>query len=195
VQRIRRHLTYANVMSSLAVFLLLGGGAAFAASKAIGPHRIGAHRLKAGSVRTGKIAAEAVTRKKIRAGAVTGDKLAPGSVGAAALAPGAVTPDKLAPGAQPTPVASMEVNAAGTVISSTPGVSVLHFSTGAYCVKLPFAAAGGAVSTAGTPELKSSAQVTVPADRNCLSRGFSGATVYTTADGTIANEDWGGVFR
>ncbi len=190
MQRIRSHLTYANVISSLALFLVLGGGAAFAASK-----MIGTNQLKAGSVRTGKIAKEAVTAAKIRDGAVTGTKLAPGAVSGDKLAPGAVGTDKLAPAAQPTPVASMEVDADGTVVSSTPGVSVLHFATGAYCVNLPFAAMGGAVSTAGTAELKSSAQVTVPADKNCASRGFSGATVYTTADGIVANEDWGGVFR
>jgi hypothetical protein len=89
----------------------------------------------------------------------------------------------------------MEVDADGTVVSSTPGVSVLHFSAGAYCVNLPFVAMGGSVSTAGTAEVKSGAQVTVPADKNCASRGFSGATVYTTDEGGIANEDWGGVFR
>jgi hypothetical protein len=173
VQRIRRHLTYANAMSSLAVFLVLGGGAAFAASK-----MIGSGQLKAGSVRTGKIAKEAVTGTKIRVGAVTGPKLAAGSVEAEALAPGAVTPEKLAAAARAAPVASMEVDADGTVVSSTPGVSVLHFSAGAYCVNFPFVA-----------------QVTVPADKNCASRGFSGATVYTTDEGGIANEDWGGVFR
>jgi hypothetical protein len=190
VQRIHRHLTYANVISSLALFLVLGGGAAFAASK-----MIGSGQLKAGSVRTGKIAKEAVTGTKIREAAVTGSKLAPGSVEAEKLAPGAVTPEKLAATARAAPVASMEVGADGTVVSSTPGVSVLHFSAGAYCVNFPFVAMGGSVSTAGTAELKSSAQVTVPADKNCASRGFSGATVYTTVDGVIANEDWGGVFR
>jgi hypothetical protein len=70
VKQIRRRLTYANVMSSLAVFLVLGGATAFAASK------IGANQLKANSVKTGKIVKEAVTTSKLKNGSVTTPKLA-----------------------------------------------------------------------------------------------------------------------
>ena len=55
MKQIRQRLTYANVMSSIAVFLVLGGATAFAATK------IGANQLKANSVLTGKIKKEAVT--------------------------------------------------------------------------------------------------------------------------------------
>ena len=41
MKQIRQRLTYANVMSSIAVFLVLGGATAFAATK------IGANELKA----------------------------------------------------------------------------------------------------------------------------------------------------
>ena len=67
--RIRKRLTYANVMSSIAVFLVLGGATAFAASK------IGSNQLKANSVTTGKIKKNAVTTAKIKNGAVTGAKV------------------------------------------------------------------------------------------------------------------------
>jgi hypothetical protein len=70
VTQIRKRLTYANVMSSIAVFLILGGATAFAASK------IGANQLKANSVKTGKIVKEAVTAGKIKNGAITTNKLA-----------------------------------------------------------------------------------------------------------------------
>jgi hypothetical protein len=70
VKQIRQRLTYANVMSSIAVFLILGGATAFAATK------IGANQLKANSVKTGKIVKEAVTAGKIKNGAVTTNKLA-----------------------------------------------------------------------------------------------------------------------
>jgi hypothetical protein len=50
VRRIRPQLTYANVMSTLAVFLLLAGGGAYAAGK-----------LKKNSVKSKHIASEAVT--------------------------------------------------------------------------------------------------------------------------------------
>lgn len=71
---LRERLTYANVMSSLAVFLVLGGATAFAASK------IGAKDLKAGAVKTSKIAKEAVTTAKLRNNAVNGAKVLDGSL-------------------------------------------------------------------------------------------------------------------
>jgi hypothetical protein len=49
VKHIRKRLTYANVMSSIAVFLILGGATAFAAKK------IGSNQLKSNSVTTAKI--------------------------------------------------------------------------------------------------------------------------------------------
>jgi hypothetical protein len=66
---IRKRLTYANVMSSIAVFLVLGGATAFAASK------IGSNQLKANSVTTAKIKKNAVTTAKIKKDAVTGAKV------------------------------------------------------------------------------------------------------------------------
>jgi hypothetical protein len=75
VKQIRNRLTYANVMSSLAVFLVLGGATAFAATK------IGSNQLKAGSVITGKIKREAVTTAKIKNNAVNGAKANENSFG------------------------------------------------------------------------------------------------------------------
>jgi hypothetical protein len=68
VKQVRKRLTYANVMSSLAVFLVLGGATAFAAKK------IGSNQLKANSVTTAKIKKKAVTTAKIKNNAVTGAK-------------------------------------------------------------------------------------------------------------------------
>jgi hypothetical protein len=86
LKQIRRHLTYANVMSSIAVFLLLGGATALAATK------IGPNQLKANSVKTGKIVKEAVTNGKIKKNAVTGAKVRDGSLSVADLAAGTLTP-------------------------------------------------------------------------------------------------------
>jgi hypothetical protein len=74
VNKIRKRLTYANVMSSIAVFLVLGGATAFAASK------IGANQLKANSVLTGKIKKEAITTSKLKKSAVVGAKVKDGSL-------------------------------------------------------------------------------------------------------------------
>jgi hypothetical protein len=90
VKQIRQRLTYANVMSSIAVFFILGGATAFAATK------IGANELKANSVLTGKIKKEAVTAGKIKNAAITTGKLAAGGVTNEKLADNAVTSTKIA---------------------------------------------------------------------------------------------------
>jgi hypothetical protein len=80
---VRRHLTYANVIATLALFLALGGGAVWAAGK------IGTKNLKTNAVTAGKIKRNAVTSVKIRANAVTGEKLKAGAVSFAKFASGA----------------------------------------------------------------------------------------------------------
>jgi hypothetical protein len=91
LKQIRKRLTYANVMSSLAVFLILGGATAFAAVKKVGPNEI-----KANSIKTGKIVKEAVTAGKLKNGAVSESKLADGAVTTNKLADNAVTTTKIA---------------------------------------------------------------------------------------------------
>jgi hypothetical protein len=63
MQSIRKRLTYANVMSSIAVFLVLGG-AAFAASQ-LPKNSVGTKQLKKNSVTTAKIKNGAVTGSKV----------------------------------------------------------------------------------------------------------------------------------
>src|ERR1700761_6129708 len=86
VRAIGRRLTYANVIATLALFLALGGGAVWAASKA--STKIGTGKLKPNAVTAGKIKANAVTSAKIREAAVTGAKLREGAVNFAKLAAG-----------------------------------------------------------------------------------------------------------
>jgi hypothetical protein len=62
-------------MSSIAVFLVLGGGAAYAAKK------IGSNEIKANSITTGKIKKNAITTAKLKNGAVTGSKVKLASLG------------------------------------------------------------------------------------------------------------------
>lgn len=68
MKQIRKRLTYANLMSSIAVFLVLGGATAIAA-------KVSSKQLKANSVTTGKIKKNAVTTAKIKNDAVTGAKV------------------------------------------------------------------------------------------------------------------------
>lgn len=70
MKSVRTRLTYANVMSSIAVFLVLGGGAAFAAGQ-----------LAKNSVGTKQLKNNAVTTKKIKKNAVTGAKVKESTLG------------------------------------------------------------------------------------------------------------------
>jgi hypothetical protein len=90
VKQIRKRITYANVMSSIAVFLVLGGGAAYAAKK------IGSNEIKGNSITTGKIKKEAVTAAKIKNSSVTTAKIANNAVTTAKIANSAVSTDKIA---------------------------------------------------------------------------------------------------
>jgi len=78
VKQIRKRLTYANVMSSIAVFLVIGGATAFAA---LGKNTVGSKQLKKNAVTTAKIKNNAVTTAKIKKGAVTGAKLNLATIG------------------------------------------------------------------------------------------------------------------
>ena len=78
MQTIRRNLTYANVMATVAVFLALGGSAI-----ALSKNSVGTRQLKKNAVTTKKIKNNAVTAAKIRSGSIGGGKLADGSIGIA----------------------------------------------------------------------------------------------------------------
>jgi hypothetical protein len=96
---IRRRLSYANVVSTLALFLVLAGGAAFAArvpKKSVGPRQ-----LKANAVTTAKIKANAVTTRKIRRNAVRTGKIRDGAIESAKIANGSVGLDDLDQGTLP----------------------------------------------------------------------------------------------
>ncbi len=64
MRAIRERITYANVMSSLAVVLVLGGGTALAAGLA--KNSVGSKQLKKNAVTTAKIKKNAVTGAKVK---------------------------------------------------------------------------------------------------------------------------------
>lgn len=74
MNRIRKRLTYANVMSSIAVFLVLGGATALATTQ-LAKNSVGTKQLKRNSVTAAKIKKNAVTNAKIKKDAVTGAKV------------------------------------------------------------------------------------------------------------------------
>ena len=71
MRKIRPQLTYANVISTLCLFLLLTGGSALAAAT-FAKNSVGPRQLKSKAVTSGKIANNAVTSAKIAKGTITG---------------------------------------------------------------------------------------------------------------------------
>jgi hypothetical protein len=71
---LRGKLTYANVISSLCLFLLLGGGAAFAAGK-LAKNSVGTKQIKNSAVTAAKIKKGTITNAKIKNGTITGAKI------------------------------------------------------------------------------------------------------------------------
>lgn len=91
MKKIRRRITYANVMSSIAVFLVLGGATALAAGMA--KNSVGSKQLKKNAVTTAKIKNGAVTTSKIKDGAISGAKVNLSTLGTVPNASRAATAD------------------------------------------------------------------------------------------------------
>ncbi len=78
--KIRDKLSYANVMATLCFFLLLSGGAAYAATQ-LAKSSVGSKQLRKNAVTTAKVKNEAVTTPKLASDAVTGAKLNESTLG------------------------------------------------------------------------------------------------------------------
>ncbi len=90
MKQIRKRLTYANVMSSIAVFLILGGATALAATQ-LGKNSVGTKQLKKNAVTAAKIKKNAVTSAKIKKNAVTTAKIKNNAVTGAKVKDGSLT--------------------------------------------------------------------------------------------------------
>jgi len=82
-------LTYANVVSTLALFLVLGSSAAYAADK------IRSGDIAPGAVRTSDVFKRAIVSGKIGVAAVRSNQIAAGAVGSKQIGAGAVAPSNL----------------------------------------------------------------------------------------------------
>jgi hypothetical protein len=89
MKRVRVRITYANVVSTLALFLVLGGGAAFAATK------LTTNDIKKGAIKTKLLAKNAVSSAKIASKAVKARNIAPGAVGGKQLAADSIDGSKV----------------------------------------------------------------------------------------------------
>ena len=93
MKRLRPRLSYANVVSTLALFLVLGGGAAFAAQK------LTTNDIKKGAIKTKLLAKNAVKNAKIASKAVKARNIAPDSIDGSKVRNGSLTPADLLGGA------------------------------------------------------------------------------------------------
>jgi len=150
MKSIRKRLTYANVMTTIGVFLLLAGGTAIAARQ-LGKKTVGTKQLKTNAVTTPKIKKAAVTKAKIKDGAIDATKLADGSATGAKIADGAVTASKIAPGS--TVFTQRIARFAPTTTSPPSGV----YQVGSYTQ-----GAGEANQILGAIDVKFSAACTLP---------------------------------
>lgn len=93
MNKLKRHLSVANALSCIALFVALGG-AAYASGK-IGPGQVKAVNIANQAVTNAKIKTQAVTSGKIKNSGINAQDLAPGVVINSKLAKKAVTNPKL----------------------------------------------------------------------------------------------------
>jgi len=183
LKKLSNRLTYANVMSTVAVFLVLGGATAFAATK------IGSGEIKANAILTGKIKKEAVTTSKIKNSAISTSKIADDAVtggkvneGSLGTVPSANTAN-FAGSANPEAFAKVEVNGSvDTALSKGIGsANVTHPESGVYCVTAPFTPRGAQASIQFGGTLTAVAQVSVGGTGLCPAPAVQ---VITSSSGT-----------
>jgi hypothetical protein len=172
VKQIRKRLTYANVMSSIAVFLMLGGATAFAATK------IGSNEIKGNAITTGKIKKEAVSRAKIKKNAIDASKLADGSVTNSKLAADAVTGDKVKDGSLTG--ADLNLGTVGTVPSANNANAVNGQSIASFFKEVPTNGAAVTALEFGGVKLTASCPATVPNLTATNTSGIPGAIRFGT---------------
>ncbi len=80
IRKLRDNLTYANVMVTILAFVVLGGGAAYAAFR-VPPNSVGSRQLKAKAVTGGKIANGTISGGKLEAETITGANIKMSALG------------------------------------------------------------------------------------------------------------------
>jgi len=188
VKQIRRRLSYANVMSTVSVFLILGGATAIAAK--VPKRSVGPRQLKANAVRTSKIKANAVTTRKIKRKAVTTSKLRDSAVKNAKIADGAVTGAKVFDGTLTG--ADIDLSSLGTVPSAAEAESLAGRRS--YSIKLaagesaPIASHGAVTLTAACDQPGGNDRVRVIATTTAEETAVSGPFAEFVGPGSSEEE-------
>jgi hypothetical protein len=127
-------LSYANVVSTLALFVAISGASAYAADQ-LANKSVGEPQLRPGAVTADKIRKNAVTAPKIKAAAVKQGKLADGSVTASKMALSSVAAGSLAANSVSNEKIAADAVTGDKVVESTlsqvPNASRADFATAA----------------------------------------------------------------
>jgi len=160
--KMKPRLTYANVTSTLALFIALTGATAFAATK-LPDKSVGEFQLRPGAVTADKLRTNAVTAPKIKAGAVKQGKLANGSVTAQKLTTGSVASSSLQSASvtneKIAPEAVTGDKALESTFSQVPSASKADFAANAESGNPPAFALISSEATIDSSQSKSIAQV------------------------------------
>jgi hypothetical protein len=134
----RDHLTYANVVATLALFLVVAGGSVWAASKIgsrdIKRDAVKSKHIKNGAVKQQDLGANSVGPSSLQGNAVGSDQLAPDSVGTRELKQGGVAYADVDPQAL-SPRLFAHVSSSGQLGESAGVESAGRTGTGQYYVR------------------------------------------------------------
>ena len=146
MSRLRRALSFENVLVTVVAFAALAGGTAYAAGH-LGKGSVGKKQLKANSVSAAKIKKNAVTAAKLKKSAITSAQVKDGTIGAAAFDPATnpfsgvvqtTTSTGTATLNEPDFLEPVAVPLAGNTFSQQPGETIyivgqLHYDTSGIC--------------------------------------------------------------
>ena len=137
LRKLRARLTYANIVSTIALVAAVGGGTAYAATK------IGTNQIRYHAVSGSKLASNAVTPSKIKNNAVTGTDIRKSTITASDVKDGSLLAADFASGQLPKgdkgdPGVAIfgVVNAAGGVLSQRGVAGVASTDAGTYTVTI-----------------------------------------------------------
>lgn len=170
MRRLRQQLTYANVMSTIAVFMALGG-VAWAA--ALAPNSVGTPQLKNNSVTSPKIKNSQVTGGDAKNETFTGADVKEATLGQVPKANNALRLGGALPAAYSIGRAYGYVSEGGPIVAARSRniVSAVKDSTGVYCVTLAPGISLGSVAPVVTLDAAFSA-TTIPPQGNSDDEGI-----------------------
>ena len=172
VRKLRGRLTYANVMSSIAVFMAMSGVAWAAAlpKNSVGTTQLKSNSVTSAKIKTGQVASSDVKDKALVGADVRDNTLDGDDVNEAGLGqvPSALTADSA------QPVAFALVDAGNGTVSRNKGITnanVTKINDGTYCIAgLPFTIQGAQVTT-GFGGTASTGMFTAGPTGNCPNGG------------------------